>query len=277
MFRLRHFVMLVAGASALSACEKPTTYAPQALPHEIQAEQAMQQQMVDKVRAQGGTPRPWRKQKDVSKRFEAVAGRIEAAGAAICQELGLPQQGRPCYYHFKIAEGDELNAYADGKHVVVYNGMLRFLQNDEELAVVLAHEVAHNLMAHPQSATNNAMVGGLLGIAADALAGSQGIDSQGQFSKLGMNAGVISYSVPFELEADYVGLYIMSRAGFDIAKAPGLWRRMSLENPQGIYNSHTHPTNAERFVALNKTINEIGSKKKIGMELLPEKQPLPPQ
>ncbi|NBO18897.1 MAG: peptidase M48 Ste24p, partial [Proteobacteria bacterium] len=112
----------------------------------------------------------------------------------------------------------------------------------------------------------------LLGVAVDALAGSQGYGTNGEFTKMGASAGVLRYSAPFELEADYVGMYIMARAGFDITQAPGLWRRMSLENPQGIYNSTTHPTHAERFVALNKTINEITSKKKIGMELLPERQ-----
>lgn len=261
---------------ALISCQQPTTYAPYATPEEIQAEQLRQQQMVDHVNAQGGTPRNWKRQKDMTKRFELVASRIEASGAAICQELGIPQQGRPCYYYFKMQDSDDLNAYADGKNVVMFTGMLRFMQSDEEVATVLSHELAHNLMGHPEATQGNAAAGALLGVAIDALAGSQGYSTNGQFSQMGASAGVLTYSVPFELEADYVGMYIMGRAGYDISKAPGLWRRMSLENPEGIYNRTTHPTNAERFVALNKTINEISSKKKIGMELLPERQ-LPQQ
>lgn len=266
---------LLASVLLLPACEKPTTYAPYATPEEIQAEQALQQQMVDEVAAKGGTHRNWRRNKDMSKRFEQVASRIEDAGAHVCREIGIPQQGRPCFYFFKVESGEELNAYADGKQVVVYSGMLHFMQNDEELATVLAHELAHNLMGHPEATQTNAVAGSLIGIALDAAAGSQGYGTGGRFSQMGANMGVLSYSAPFELEADYVGMYIMARAGFDIAKAPMLWRRMSIENPQGIYNRTTHPTNAERFVALNKTIKEITSKRKIGMEMVPEQQPVP--
>ncbi|MBY0408408.1 MAG: M48 family metalloprotease, partial [Rickettsiales bacterium] len=242
----------------LTACEKPVTFAPTASPAEVAAEQQVQQRLVEQAQAQG--PRNnWKPREDLSRRFEVVGTRVARAGAQICQELGLPQQGRACTYHFRIEDKPELNAYADGESVVIFAGMLQFMENDEELATVLAHEFAHNLMSHPASTQKNAAAGMLLGLAADTVAKSQGMDTGGRLAQFGANTGVLRYSVPFEQEADYVGLYIMDRAGFNIKLAPMLWRRMSLENPQGIYNRTTHPTNAERYVALSKTINEITS------------------
>ena len=55
-----------------------------------------------------------------------------------------------------------------------------------------------------------------------------------------------------------------------IKQALKFWRRMSVEDPEGIYSSVTHPSNAERFVALQKTLEEINYKRKHKIPLLPD-------
>ena len=254
----------------LAACQTPTTYAPTLTADEIRAEEANQQRMVDEIQAQGGTKKKWKNRSDMRKQFERVAERIEEAGADVCRELGLPKLKRSCYYYFDILRNDDLNARADGRSIIVNSGMIRFTENDDELAGILGHELAHNLMAHLDATRNNALAGGVVGLMVDAIAASQGVSTNGDFTRTGMEAGVLSYSIPFEQEADYIGLYIMARAGYNPARAPYLWRRMSLEYPDTIYSAKTHPSNAARFVALQKTIDEIAYKRKHRLPLLPD-------
>lgn len=268
---MKHFLFFIFGLPfLLSACQAPVTSRPGLSSDEISAEEAAQQQMVDDIKAQGGSPKNWHSKPGMRKQFERVGTRIEQAGADVCRELGLPQQGRSCYYHFGIKENDDLNAYADGEKVVLYTGMLHFLQDDEEVAAIMGHELAHNLMAHPEAGKTNTVAGAMVGLLIDGIAATQGVSTQGEFMKTGADVGRLSYSVSFEEEADYVGLYIAARAGYDVSKAPAVWRRMSIENPNAIYNAKTHPSNAARYVALHKTIKEINYKRSNGMPLLPE-------
>ncbi len=255
----------------LTACSKPTTYRPEISQAEINAEETQQQLMVEEAAKMGGMPRPWRNRPGMNKSFQQVASRIETAGAKLCQELGLPAQKRRCYYFFSTSSSKEINAHADGDDIVINQGMLRFVKDDDELALVMAHELAHNLMGHVDSMRNNALAGGALGMLLDAAAATQGWSTGGGFTDLGVNSGKITYSVAFEEEADYVGLYIAARAGFDVSRAAGLWRRWSVEDPKGMYGSSTHPSHASRFVAMQKTAAEIAAKRKMRVPLLPER------
>jgi predicted Zn-dependent protease len=77
------------------------------------------------------------------------------------------------------------------------------------------------------------------------------------------------FSQEFEAEADYVGMYFMARAGYDIDGVEEFWRRMSAENPRGIRLAYTHPNNAARFVGLAATGEEIASSQSAGLPLRP--------
>lgn len=197
----------------------------------------------------------------MQKQFERVADRIEKAGAKLCKDMGLPKQKRRCYFYFDTDRALNINAYANGTYIVINRGMQRFVENDDEMAVVMAHEMAHNLMGHTDAKLHNAYVGAVIGaLLFNTLEGA----------KTGAEAAVVAYSESFEDEADYVGLYVMARAGYDVRQAPQFWRRMSIEEPNGVYNSITHPSNAERFVALQKGVEEIEFKRTHGKPLLPE-------
>jgi predicted Zn-dependent protease len=80
----------------------------------------------------------------------------------------------------------------------------------------------------------------------------------------------MAYSVAFEQEADYVGLYFMTRAGYDSAGAENFWRRMAAENPRNVTAARTHPTTPERFLALAATRDEIAEKQANGLALTPD-------
>lgn len=175
-----------------------------------------------------------------------------------------------CSYTTAAAKSDVLNAWADGKQITVTSAMMRFAGSDDELAVVVSHELAHNAKRHMDAKKKNATFGAILGAALDVAAATQGINTGGGFTKSGAEVGASSYSQDFEREADYVGMYILARAGRPYADAPNFWRRMGQESPGSIRYASTHPTSAERFIRLDRTVAEIQAKVAAGAPLLPE-------
>jgi peptidase M48-like protein/PDZ domain-containing protein len=167
-----------------------------------------------------------------------------------------------------IAEGD-INAYADGKNVYFPWAMMRFA-NDDELRVVVAHEIAHNAMGHIEAREKNSMLAGLLGAIADVALATQGRNTGGQNTRALMQLGAMAYSQDFEREADYVGMYIMGRAGVPLGGGLNLWRQFAQINPSAIGYASTHPTTAERFVRLKAAIQEIEGKRVAGKDLMPD-------
>ncbi len=173
---------------------------------------------------------------------------------------------RICDYRFGVMTNDRVNAFANGVFVVVTSGMMRFVNNDDELALVVSHELAHNIMGHIQKMRRNAWLGTLL----DLLAAGYGVNTQGAFGRLAL----LRFSKAFEAEADYVGMYIMARAGWRIERAPNFWRRMAASHPGSNRTgfTRTHPITSRRFLALEKTVAEIRAKQASGQPLQPERK-----
>ena len=138
-------------------------------------------------------------------------------------------------------------------------------------------------MDHIGRQQSNRTVGGIVGAVFDIAAAAYGIPTHGAARRAGARAGESAYSQAFEAEADYLGLYFVSRAGFDTSRAPDFWRKMGVEGQAAIYESYraTHPSTPERAAALRQTIDEIRSKISNAEPLIParldttvdEKQP----
>lgn len=288
--RAWHHIAL-AGLLALTACAKPTTINPSYSQDEFAREQEAQAQAARDAKS-GGTVQPAsgqgsglsaasfdsKKQYNaaeiqvLAERLDPIAVRIETAASQLCREMRGAKNN--CSYKV-ILDPKEigLNAHADGKNVVINPGMVDFATNDTHLAFVIAHEFAHNIMAHIAAQQKNVAIGGIIGTLGDALAESQGLNTQGAFGKLGANRALLKYSPSFETEADYVGLYILARAGYPIEEAPNFWRVMSLSEPRSIYVTSTHPNNPSRTIAMEKTILEIRAKQQNNQVLLPNIRP----
>lgn len=253
-------------ALLLTACATPITQRPQFSPAELAQEQAIQHEAA----IENPFPpiiEPVHPNKSMRNRLQAVAERISPQATKLCYEM----QGTnvKCNFNIELKGTKGVNAYADGETVVFSGPMMEFARDDTHLAFVMAHELAHNMMRHIDSQKGNVVVGSILGALVDTAAATQGMNTQGGFSQIGANHAALRYSPEFEQEADYVGLYILARAGYDIDKAPYFWRAFSQYDPQGVYARSTHPSNPERFVAMNKTIAEIRAKER-------QKQPLTP-
>jgi hypothetical protein len=193
------------------------------------------------------------------KHGRSVSFWIERDGAPRLVEAAPAQR---CGYPVIMDDTDVINALATGDMVIVNKGLLRFTETDAEVALIVGHELAHNVMEHGLKGSGNQMIGAAIdGI----IAGITGV-----YSNAFTNAGAMAYSQEFEQEADYVGIYFMERGGYDSTGVPKFWRRMGANNPYSIGHASSHPTSASRTVFLEECVKEIKAKRKAGQELLPE-------
>jgi predicted Zn-dependent protease len=252
----------------VSACATPQTRVPTATPEEIALEEQWQYEQSIK----NPFPpiiEPVSRTEKMKKRLQKIANKVSPEATRICREMYPDDRKRNCNFSLEISKEKGVNAYADGNRVVITTAMMAFT-NDTQLAFVLSHELAHNILGHVDSTAQNILVGALIGGAIDAAAGNQYDYRNDNFTQTGAHIGRLSYSPSFEHEADYLGLYILARAGYNIKKAPDFWRAMAQHNPSGIYSRTTHPTHPERFVVMKKTIKEIENKKRLKQPLLPQ-------
>lgn len=164
---------------------------------------------------------------------------------------------------------NEINAYADGERIVVSKGIVRFSESDNEIAMVIAHELAHSALMHVNKMQQNVTLGAFGGYALDGLFAGLGVGTGGQFSALGQDIAMQQYSIPFEQEADYVGMYFMARAGYPTNGIADFWRRMGAEGSASLTVRRTHPTSPERFIAIDRTHSEIIAKRRANQPLMP--------
>ena len=169
-----------------------------------------------------------------------------------------------CSHRIILSQDNSLNAYADGKNIFITQGMLRFIEEDKELQMIIAHELAHNIEGHIEKKSNNFILGTIVDLAAS----SAGINTRGTFG----NIGAQMYSQDFEREADYVGMYILANSDINRKGVANFWRRMSIENPGSISYASSHPSSSERWVNIEAINKEIDSKITKSLPLTPERK-----
>jgi beta-barrel assembly-enhancing protease len=187
-------------------------------------------------------------QRAQQKRINEIAARLTKASGADAP-LRFIHIGRPEQTGNRI-HPDLVNAWTDGKTVAITRGMMRFIKSDDELAVVLAHEMAHAYRGHMDYLRARYALGLLLEIPALIFGGQVA----GQAARLLVEAATKKFDRDQEREADLFGLTWMHKAGFDPSVAKDLFRRMAIEMPesteQGFLSSH--PTSAERFLSMER-------------------------
>ena len=187
-------------------------------------------------------------------RVQSVWRRIAAAS---------PKAGEQ--WDVQVFNSEEVNAFVmPGNRVGVYTGLLSLVENDDQLAAVLGHEVAHAIYRHAnQRATRAAAASTAVQIGAAAVGSSGlGVDPN-QVNALGSvaaNLGVVlPYSRNAELEADLAGVDYMVRAGYDPRAAIRLWEVMQQANNQRTADFlSTHPNPDVRQQRIRDYIQQKG-------------------
>ena len=185
---------------------------------------------------------------------------------------------RPDYkWEFKVLATTEQNAFClPGGKVAVYEGILPVCETEAGLAVVMSHEIGHALARHggERMTENYAVQGVQMGVSY--LTKNQDAKRQQlihQAYGLGTQYGVV---LPFnrkqELEADHIGVILMSKAGYDPEEAPRFWSRFASSHAgkQPSEFMSTHPSDEHREQALSKLLPDArelyaGVNEKIGL------------
>lgn len=142
---------------------------------------------------------------------------------------------RVCTSRVTMVPSDQYVAQADGAIVQISSALVRYAIDDDWLATIVAHELAHNFLEHRKRLN------------------AAGI-SRGVFGGFG-RSGTLSRAA--EIEADRVGLRVMAAAGFRPNAAVAFWQAYRRDLGQGIFRSGTHPSERARIAALRAELVAI--------------------
>ena len=151
-----------------------------------------------------------------------------------------------------------------GGKIAVYTGILDVAENDDGLATIMGHEIAHAVAKHSVERMSQAMAVNVGTQVADIFLGGAINRTRNTVGRAtGMDIFQLGIMNPFgrkqETEADYLGLIFSSLSGFNIKESVNLWKRMSEANkgkepPQFL---STHPSSDNRIKNLNKWIPKV--------------------
>jgi beta-barrel assembly-enhancing protease len=155
--------------------------------------------------------------------------KLRISRAGIAQDVTL--SGQPgCASRVQIIAGKSVNAGADGQYVQINARTLDFVQSDDELAVVIGHELAHNIRRHKTLKTTSKQA---------------------------------------EYEADALGAWLVARAGYDVKAVLPFWTRFEDRTNAGIFADGTHPPKKKRLAAIAAVVADIDAKQVRGEPLDP--------
>jgi predicted Zn-dependent protease len=140
-----------------------------------------------------------------------------------------------CPARARLARSTQKNAFADGRYVIMTTAMLPFFHSDDEAAVAMAHELAHNILGHPQRLKQ------------------QGV-ATGFFRHFGKNASRIRAT---EVEADRLSIRLLAAAGYDLTAVIPFWTRLERGFGGRFQINTTHPGVRARTRMLKEEIDRL--------------------
>lgn len=177
-------------------------------------------------------------------------------------------------WEFHLVSNNIMNAFCmPGGKIIIYSGILSITENEQALAFLLAHEMAHALLDHSRTQTSaykakNAanMVGRLGGIGLDLVGLSDAanvVKTTTDVADIGSEYLLLKpWGRDQEMEADELGMKIIHWAGYDINETPDFWQRMSENNSNNYDFFSTHPSDKKRIDAMNKLVLAISNNEK---------------
>ncbi len=195
-------------------------------------------------------------------KIKEIGNKIKEAVEIYFKENNLEQQLEGFDWEFNLVENEAINAWCmPGGKVVFYTGILPICEDDDGIAVIMGHEIAHAVAKHSNERMSQALGIGAIGLIASVIVGTESPENLQVFNELfglGANVGVLlPNSRKQESEADRLGLIFMSMAGYNPEKAIGFWQRMSAlnkETPPELLS--THPNDQTRIEDIRKCLPE---------------------
>ncbi|MBV2129505.1 M48 family metallopeptidase [Arsukibacterium indicum] len=173
-----------------------------------------------------------------------------------------------------VFDSEQVNAFAlPGGNIGVYTGLLKVAENQDQLAAVIGHEIAHVMASHSnERLSTNQFIQSALALG-DAGTKAYGVKYQQEImAALGVSSQLfvtLPFSRTHESEADIIGLDLMAKAGFEPRQAVNLWQNMaaaSNNNTPQFLSSHPIPENriAELRARMPEAMATFNERKKAG-------------
>ena len=157
-------------------------------------------------------------------------------------------------WEFTVLDSDTKNAFClPGGKVAVYSGIMDDMNNEAELAFVVAHEIGHAIARHGGEKMTRSILQSVGAVLVSSVFESELIDAvYGTGTELGV---MLPYSRSNESEADAIGLILMARAGYDPSASYTFWKRFT-NNGEGSSKLEailsTHPCDSDRIAAMEE-------------------------
>ena len=179
---------------------------------------------------------------------------IADLGHAIAEKMALPDDMR---VHIYYADDELVNAFASLNGLIVINqGLIDFVESENELAFIIAHEIAHVKERHPIKSLSSGLI---VSLALSAIIGS---DMSGAAATIGNTAmlGALSFSRKNELSADAVALEAMQQYYGHISGSMDFFSRLNEEgnSPELLDFLSTHPGHEKRMSEIQRISTQLG-------------------
>ncbi|MBE6287666.1 MAG: M48 family metallopeptidase [Mediterranea massiliensis] len=191
-----------------------------------------------------------------------VGKKIATATEQYLRANGLSSEIGNFAWEFNLVKDEQINAFCmPGGKIVVYEGLMKLVSSDDELAVVIGHEVAHAVAKHSNERMSQQI---LTQYGAQVLSQSLSNKSAaiqkiaGQVYGIGAQMGVmLPFSRKHETEADYMGLIFMTMAGYNPDVAIGFWKKMAAGGSKVPEFMSTHPSDSRRINDIENALPKI--------------------
>ena len=189
----------------------------------------------------------------MSNQIKEVGKNISAAVDRFMRANNMVAEANSYKWEFNLIEDKTVNAWCmPGGKVVFYTGIMPICANDNGVAAVMGHEVAHAFAKHGQERMSQGQLQQIGGLAV--ALGTSGKDAKTQqiwntAFGIGSGLGMLKFSRVHEQEADRLGLVFMIMAGYDGTEAAEVWVRMSKRSGKNSQPEilSTHPSNESRI------------------------------
>ena len=199
-------------------------------------------------------------------KIKKIGKKIENAIAEYFYQSGLPDPTANFDWEYILIDNKKMkNAWCmPGGKIAIYSGILDITKNDNGLAAVMGHEIAHAVAKHSVERASRSMLLNTSTQLIDILSGGKlsqvnratGMNTVGLLSQIGL---MNPFSRKQESEADYLGLIFSSLSGYDIRETVKIWERMQEANkgkePPEFMS--THPSSSNRMKTISDWMHEV--------------------
>tara|TARA_B100002003_G_scaffold121727_1_gene112348 strand:- start:10 stop:837 length:828 start_codon:yes stop_codon:yes gene_type:complete len=203
---------------------------------------------------------------DTLNNIKKIGNNMEISIGKYFDKSNLPNPANDFEWEYILIDNDKVrNAWCmPGGKIAVYTGILKITKNQNGLAAVMGHEIAHAVAKHSVERASRGVVLNVATQITDILSGGKlsqvnratGMNTIGLLSQIGI---LNPFNRKQESEADYLGLIFSSLSGYDIRETVKIWERMKAAN-KGKEPSEfmsTHPSSANRIKNINGWTNQV--------------------